>query len=335
MQQAVVAAARVAVYALIGTHHLLHSALLHKSLERRQVGFPQVALRQVFYVEAVARLLRPAMHGKVLGAGQQLHVFAVRRALQSAHYGQSHACVHVRVFAVSLLSASPARVAEDIDVGRPERQSLVCCYAPRAPLRRVLGARLVAHGGVDALQQGVVKRCRHAYARGEHRAHAVAAYAVQGFAPPCELRYAEPWNGFRLVHHHYCLLFQRHARAQVNGALVRRQCRVAVWRRLCARADGAGQGHHGQNSPSLHVVVIRFRLCGSTYFVEKFGCEVGSVSPFNCYWGKSVLDEFVSVKQFAEHIACKERTQINSFYCSVVKLQKQFIIFDIVNIYNS
>ena len=68
------------------------------------------------------------MHRIVLGAGEQLTVFAdaevlamISHALQAAHYGESHHRGKVGVFAVGFLSASPAWVTEDIDVRCPER----------------------------------------------------------------------------------------------------------------------------------------------------------------------------------------------------------------------
>ena len=44
-------------------------------------------------------------------------------ALQSGHVGDAHAAGEERVFAVGLLSAAPARVAEDVQVRGPEIQA--------------------------------------------------------------------------------------------------------------------------------------------------------------------------------------------------------------------
>ena len=75
LQQTGVATARLAVPALIGTHHLGHMALLHQCLEGGQVGFPEVAGGKVLHVELMAVPLRSAMNGEVLCTGQRLHVF--------------------------------------------------------------------------------------------------------------------------------------------------------------------------------------------------------------------------------------------------------------------
>ena len=118
------------VDALIGTHHLGHLALLHQSLEGWQIGLPEVALGQVLHIEGMAVPFWSAMHGKVLGTGQQLLIVAQRLtivavALQATHHSKTHLRRQEGVFAIGLLSSTPTRVAEDIDIGCPERQTLI------------------------------------------------------------------------------------------------------------------------------------------------------------------------------------------------------------------
>ena len=181
-----VAAAGVTVYALVGAHHLAHVGLLHQGLEGGQVGLPEVALGQLLDVELVAVPLRAAVHGEVLGTGQQLQVaIAVGQgsavelhALQTAHHGDAHAAGQPRVFAVGLLSASPAWVTEDVDVGRPKGKSLVAAYLA-APLGLIVfGACLVAGSGKAAIDQGIVPRGGQGGGDGEHGGEAVTANAV-------------------------------------------------------------------------------------------------------------------------------------------------------------
>ena len=197
-----IATTGVAVDALVGAHHLGHLSVLHQCLEGRQVGFPQVTLRQVLDVEGVAVPLRTAMYGKVFGTGQQLFVTiakplsVVGHALQSAHDGQSHPCCQVGVFAVGLLSASPSRVAEDVDVGRPERQALVALDVARAFGLLGFYTGFVADGGEHAMQQCIVPRGCHRHRDGEHGGKAVAPYTVQRLVPPLELGDAQPTDGW-------------------------------------------------------------------------------------------------------------------------------------------
>ena len=74
----------------------------------------------------MARLLGTAVHGIMLGARQQLVIsVAGGVALKAAHDAQAHAPVHIWILAVGLLSAPPAGITENIDVGGPERQALV------------------------------------------------------------------------------------------------------------------------------------------------------------------------------------------------------------------
>src|SRR5689334_10832766 len=64
------------------------------------------------------------MHGEVLGRRDGLVVMRVV-ALEAAHERDAEPAGQVWVFAVGLLSASPAGVAEDIDVWRPDRETEV------------------------------------------------------------------------------------------------------------------------------------------------------------------------------------------------------------------
>ena len=69
LQQSGVAATRLAVKTLVGTHHFLDVALLYQHFESRQIGLPEVSWRQVFEVEAVSVPFRSAVYGKMLGTG--------------------------------------------------------------------------------------------------------------------------------------------------------------------------------------------------------------------------------------------------------------------------
>ena len=235
-----IAAAGVAVDALVGTHHLGHVTLLHQRLEGRQVGLPQVALRQLLDVEHVAVPLGTAVHGKVLGAGQQLGIFAGAQLLsvhglplQSVDHGQSHALGQVGVLAIRLLAASPAGVTEDVDVGRPERQPLIALHVARLLGLLVLGAGLVADGGKHVVQQLVVPRGRHLGGDGEHGDKAVAPHAVQGLVPPLEGGNAQPRNGGRHVHHQHGFLLNGQPTQQVLSPFLGREGRIL--KRVCLR----------------------------------------------------------------------------------------------------
>ena len=59
---------------LIGAHHLSHISILHQRFEGRQIGLPQITLRQILHIKTVPVPFRTAMYGKVLGTGQELDV---------------------------------------------------------------------------------------------------------------------------------------------------------------------------------------------------------------------------------------------------------------------
>ena len=63
------------------------------------------------------------MHGIVLGTRPQLTVFRRLGALQTAHHGIAHHRGQVRVLTIGLLSSAPPRVAEDVYIGCPYRQT--------------------------------------------------------------------------------------------------------------------------------------------------------------------------------------------------------------------
>ena len=140
------------VDALVGAHDLCHLSLLDEGLEGREIGFPEVALRQILHIEGMTVPLWAAVHGEVLGAGQELAVFfsqplsVIGIALQSSHHRETHLRSQEGILAVGLLTASPAGITEDVDVRRPERETLVAFDIATTLGLLGLHTRLVAHG---------------------------------------------------------------------------------------------------------------------------------------------------------------------------------------------
>src|ERR1039458_2229578 len=79
-------------------------------------------MRRNFHVEAVAHRFWATMHREVFWRGHYLEIMRVI-ALKAPDKGYSHAACQVWIFSVGLLPPSPARIAENIDIGRPERQT--------------------------------------------------------------------------------------------------------------------------------------------------------------------------------------------------------------------
>ena len=125
LQQAAASAAGLILVAVVGAHNLLDIGLLYKCLEGGQIGLSEVTCCDILGVVHVTVPLRTAVHRKVLGAGVQLVVLGIGRTLKTVYNRYTHPGCQVRVLAVGLLTASPARVAEYVYVRGPERETLV------------------------------------------------------------------------------------------------------------------------------------------------------------------------------------------------------------------
>src|SRR5436853_6332414 len=88
----------------------------------------------------MALRFRAAMHGVMLWRRDD---FVISRIVALQPFDELHAQTRrqVRVFAVSLLAASPARVAEDVDIRAPHRQALVAAIITLTHGFVMLGAR--------------------------------------------------------------------------------------------------------------------------------------------------------------------------------------------------
>ena len=124
-EQFFAAATRFSLVAVIGAHDLFYSCFLHQFFEGGQVSLPQVSRSDVFGIERMAIPFGPAMHGKMLGAGVQFVIVCSCIALQTENDSYTHTSGEVRVFSVGLLTASPAGIAKNIDVGRPKCKTLI------------------------------------------------------------------------------------------------------------------------------------------------------------------------------------------------------------------
>ena len=87
------------------------------------------------HVNEVARGLGPAVHGIMFGRGDHPVICGIV-ALQAGDERDAHAPGEERIFAIGFLAASPARIAKDVDVGRPEIEA----FEDVARVRRALPA---------------------------------------------------------------------------------------------------------------------------------------------------------------------------------------------------
>ena len=108
------AAAGFPVGAVVGAHDGLNLGLLYQVFKGGKIG-----LLKIFWrgngVELMAERFRPAVHGKVLGTGGAFQILSM--PLQTAHISLSHTGCQIGVFSVGLMTAAPAGIPEDVDVG--------------------------------------------------------------------------------------------------------------------------------------------------------------------------------------------------------------------------
>ena len=158
------------------------------------------------------------MNGKVLGTGEQLAILAhaeifavIAYTLQATYDGKTHLRREIGILAVGLLPAPPSGIAENIDVGRPEREALVTLDVARTLGLLRFHTGLIADSRKDLVQQGIVPGGCHTHGDGEDGGKAITPYTVQGFVPPLELGDAQARDGGRGVHHQTDLLVERQA----------------------------------------------------------------------------------------------------------------------------
>jgi len=208
LQQRGAGAARLAVDAVVRAHHRRCLAFFHARLERGQVSLPQIPLAHD-RVKVMPVALGSAVRRKVLRRGNRLEDLRII-ALQSLDERHPHGRGQVGILAVGLLPATPARIAEDIDVGRPHGEARVELAHPAAQELVMLRARLVRDGFCHLCHQADIPRGCEADGLREDRGDARARDAVQALVPPTVSRDAEPLDRGRIVDHLRNLLLQRH-----------------------------------------------------------------------------------------------------------------------------
>ena len=157
------------------------------------------------------------MDGEVLGRGDDVGQVGVR-PLHALDEGDAEMRGQVRVFAIGFLPPAPARVAEDVDIGRPGVQ-------PRADMaemagltpQRVQGAHLGADRARHVLDQRRVEAGGQADRFGEVGGRHRAERAVQRFGPPVVGRDVQARNRGRDIDELADLFVQRHLRHQRLG----------------------------------------------------------------------------------------------------------------------
>ena len=124
------AAAGLSIGAVIGAHDGLNLRFRYQILKSGKIGFLQIFGRGDS-IELVAQRLRAAVYGKVLGTGGTFEM--VTEALQSADIGLPQAGGEIGIFTVGFMAAAPAGITKDINIGRPEAQTVVDITVSASP----------------------------------------------------------------------------------------------------------------------------------------------------------------------------------------------------------
>ena len=191
-EQTVAGTTGLALKTLVGTHHLADIGFLDQCLEGWQIGLPQVTVRR-FHIHRVAQGLWTTVYGIVLGTGVGLEILVVV-ALHAQDGLHAQYGIHVGVLTAGLLTTSPARVAENVNVRTPERQLRIARIVGHALWHVeqlgvvVVGAVPVGTGLVADLRENIIdqlriKGCRHTDGLWIDGV-ATLAYTVTSLAPP-------------------------------------------------------------------------------------------------------------------------------------------------------
>ncbi len=242
-QKIVAGAGRLAVDAVIGAHDRGRLAVHHRGAKGGEIGVLLVMAAHR-HVDGMTARLRSAMDGEMFRRRDDAPITRIV-ALKPGDEGNAHARGEIGVLAIGLLAPAPARIAEDVDVGRPEIEALEdAVLVRRAPKDVVFHSRLGADGDRHLVDQRRIESGGEADRFGEYGRITVARHTVQRLAPPIVRRDAQAWNRASLVDELGRLLRQRHAADQVIDALCDRQVGIEIGSG-CRRI--AGRGHRRQH----------------------------------------------------------------------------------------
>jgi len=234
LKQHIAAAGRLPVDAVVRAHDRPGLALDNGGPEGGQICILQI-VRRGEDVVGVAAGFRTAMDREMLG--RRDHERQVRIVpLHALDKGDADPRCQIGIFAIGFLTPAPARIAEDVDVGRPAVEAGADpSEMSGLPPQCVQRADLCPDGGGDLMDQRRVEGSGEADRLREIGRGHRADRPVKGFGPPIIGGYAEPRNGRRDVQKLRDLLVQRQ--------LVDNRPRLAVG--LRTNVAGLGMGHGG------------------------------------------------------------------------------------------
>jgi len=214
--------------AIVSTHRRVGVAVDDGGAKRGSVGVVKI-VEGDGNVEAMADGFRARVDGVVFGSGDSLQVVRIL-TLEASDEGDAEARGQKRIFTVGFLAASPARIAKDIDVGRPIGEAVVA--AGVVVLLRVVefGASLGGDDVGDAMEEARVPSGGEADGLGENGGDAGARDTVETFVPPVVGGDLQARNGGGDVLHLGDFFVEGHAGDEVVDAGVERERGVEIGR---------------------------------------------------------------------------------------------------------
>ena len=197
---------------------MTEAALGDRGAEGRSVGVVEIVQRDMD-VEAVAESFRAAVNGVVFGSGDGFEVMRIV-ALQSGDKGDAKPRGEEGILAVGFLAAPPARIAEDVDVGRPESETEVATGIVVEDGVVVFGAGLGGDNVGDAMKEVAVPGGGEADGLWEDRGNSGASDSMEALVPPVVGGDIEARDGGGDVLHLGDFFFEGEAGDQVVDALV-------------------------------------------------------------------------------------------------------------------
>ena len=115
-------------------------------------------------------------------------------SLQTVNGGSSHHGSKVWIFSIGLLTTSPTRIPENIDIRSPERKSIVFLVFVLADGIIILGSCLVRYIGKCLKMHIRIKCGGHSDSLRIHCGKSCTGNPVKRFIPPVIIRYSKTRN---------------------------------------------------------------------------------------------------------------------------------------------
>ena len=211
-------------------------------------------------IEGVSIGLRATVDREVFRCRNGLEIMGVV-SLQPSHECHAHPSGKVGIFTIGLHAAAPPRVAEYVDVGRPEGESLVNPPSPLTHRLVVFGSRFVGNY-LSHLQHEIgVPGRRQSDCLRKHGRPTGPRDTVQCFIPPVIGWDLKPIDRGSVIEHLPYLLLQGHSAEKISNPILERKVRVQV----------VGVNSHRRSSVVLG-------MCDGIHHREKYGDGKGPQS---------------------------------------------------------